>query len=95
MKMLLWPGPKLAEVTLGVYFCKSSKVWTLSCFSVSPVSAWIVMGTSCAFSTRRCAVTVISWISSEDVSAAAVSVPLAVAACANPPVVPLNMAAIA
>jgi len=65
-----------------MFFCKSSNVWTFSCLSVSPVNAWIVIGTSCAFSVRLCAVTVISWMVSEALSAPAVSVP--VAPCANP-----------
>ncbi len=89
MKMLPWPGPLDATETLGRYRTKSSKVVTLSCFSVSAVSAWIVMGTFCTFSVRRCAVTVISWIESE------ASVSVAVAAWANPPAEPLKIAAIA
>ncbi len=95
MKMLLWPGPRLADVTLGMNFCKSSKVVTFNSLSVSPVSAWIVMGTSCAFSVRRCAVTVISWMVSEELSVAGVVVSVAVAACANPPAEVLKIAAIA
>ena len=41
MKITPWPGPLLAEVTLGRYFTKSSNVETFSWVSVSPVSAWI------------------------------------------------------
>ena len=39
MKITPCPGPLLAEVTFGRYFTKSSKVSTLNCVSVSPVSA--------------------------------------------------------
>src|SRR5581483_607934 len=53
--MLPWLGPLVAEVTFGRYFTKSSKVEMLSCCRVSAVSAWIVIGTSCMFSVRRCA----------------------------------------
>ena len=60
MKMTPWPGPFVADVTFGRYFTKSSKVSTLSCARLSPVSAWIWMGTFCMFSVRRCAVTVIA-----------------------------------
>jgi hypothetical protein len=60
MKIRSWPGPQLAVVMFGVYLTMSSKVVTFSCVRVSLVSAWIVIGTSCRFSVRRCAVTVIS-----------------------------------
>ena len=53
------------------------------------------MGTFCMFSVRRCAVTVISWIVSEELSVAGVVVSVAVAACANPPAELLKIAAIA
>ena len=60
MKILAWPGPSVGAVTFGRYLMKSSNVVTFSCARVSPVSAWMVIGTSCMFSVRRCAVTVIS-----------------------------------
>ena len=60
---------------------KSSNVVTFSCLSVSPVNAWMVMGTSCMFSVRRCAVTTISWMPSESVAGVvALVVPRAYAA---------------
>jgi len=70
---------------------KSSNVVTLSCSSAAPVIAWMEIGTSCMLSTRRCAVTVISWIESEFVSASVV------AAAARPRLgaAPLRMAAMA
>ncbi len=46
MKMLPVPGPLPLKVTFGVYFNSSSKPVTFSCFSVSPLIAWIVIGTS-------------------------------------------------
>ena len=58
--MLPWPGPRVAVDTLGRYFTNSSRVETFSSFSVSPVSAWMLMGTFCRFSERRWAVTTIS-----------------------------------
>ncbi len=39
--MLLWPGPRVAVVTLGRNLTNSSTVEMFSCVSVSPVSAWI------------------------------------------------------
>jgi hypothetical protein len=39
MKITLWPGPLLADVTLGRYLTKSSNVDTFSWVSVSPVNA--------------------------------------------------------
>jgi len=64
-------------------------VCTFNCCSTTPVSAWIVMGTFCAFSVRRCAVTVISWIESD------ASVSVAVAAWPNPTAEPLRIIAMA
>src|SRR5579871_1090128 len=65
MKISLCPGPHEACVTFGRNLMKSSKVVTFSCLRVSPVKAWMVIGTSCMFSVRRCAVTTISWIPSD------------------------------
>ena len=74
MKTLLCPGPYPAAVTLGRYLTKSSKVLTFSWVSVSAVSAWMVIGTSCTLSARRSAVTI--------TSCSSVGVPVAVAVSA-------------
>ena len=63
MKMLPVPGPLPLKVTFGVYFNRSLKPTTFSCCSCWPLIAWIVIGTSCRFSERRCAVTTTSVIS--------------------------------
>src|SRR5438105_997506 len=67
----------LPAVTFGRYFTKSSKVLTLSCVSVSEVSAWMVIGTSWMLSARRSAVTTTSC------SSVPVPVAVAVSAAAN------------
>ena len=46
MKIWAWPGPAVGAVTLGRYLMRSSNVVTFNCFRVSPVSAWIAIGTS-------------------------------------------------
>ena len=46
MKMLPVPGPLPLKVTFGVYLSRSLNVLTFRCFRASPLSAWIVIGTS-------------------------------------------------
>ena len=60
MKIRLAPGPHEDCVTFGKNFTKSSNVVTFSCSSVLELSTCIVMGTSCRFSERFCAVTITS-----------------------------------
>jgi hypothetical protein len=55
-----------------------------SCSSACEVNACIEIGTSCMLWSRRCAVTVISWIESLPVSASAVVAAAAAAAEAPP-----------
>ena len=53
MKMFIWPGPKPAWLTDGANLIRSSKFSTFSFCSVSPVIAWIEIGTSCSVSLRH------------------------------------------
>ncbi len=62
MKIFVRPGPTEDELTLGRYRTSSSKSVTFRWLRVSPVSAWIAIGTFWTFSVRRCAVTTISSI---------------------------------
>src|SRR5512135_21451 len=68
MKTWDCPGPADAADTFGRYLIRSSKFVTFSCCRVSLVNTCIVMGTSCAFSVRRCAVTTTSWMPPADAS---------------------------
>ncbi len=82
-KMLPVPGPLPLKVTFGVYFSRSLKLTTFSCWSWSPEMACTVIGTSWMFSERRCAVTTTSPTDSCSSDAAAVdSCACDAAACA-------------
>ena len=62
MMTLSCPGPLPVMFTFGRNLSESSNVVTFSCARVSPVSAWMVIGTSWTLSVRRWAVTMTSSI---------------------------------